>query len=89
MDTTLIGYSTKQFILEHFPSSRRRPLGDSDPLLESGVIDSMGVLDLVAFIEREFNVTVDDEELIPENFQNIARIAAYVEKKQKQNGGCT
>jgi len=53
-----------------------------DPLLESGVIDSLGVLDLVAFIETEFKVIVDDEDLIPENFQSIARIACYVEKKR-------
>jgi acyl carrier protein len=82
MDNTPISHSTKRFILEHFPSSRRRVLDDKDPLLESGVIDSLGVLDLVAFIETEFKVTVDDEELTPENFQSIARIAAYVEKKR-------
>jgi acyl carrier protein len=84
--TTAISNSTRQFILEHFPSSRRRRLDDTDPLLESGVIDSLGVLDLVAFIESEFKITVDDEELLPENFQNISRIAAYVGKKQNQNG---
>ena len=82
MDNTPISDSMKQFILEHFPSSRRRSLNDTDPLLESGLIDSMGVLDLVAFIESEFKVIVDDEELIPDNFQNIARIAAFVEKKR-------
>lgn len=84
--TTTISNSTRQFILEHFPSSRRGRLDDTDPLLESGVIDSLGVLDLVAFIESEFTITVDDEELLPENFQDIARIAAYVERKQKHNG---
>jgi acyl carrier protein len=82
MDNTPIRHSTKRFILEHFPASRRRSLDDTDPLLESGVIDSTGVLDLVTFIETEFKVTVDDEELTPENFQSIAKIAAYVEKKQ-------
>lgn len=82
MNNTPISHSMKQFILDQFPSSRRRSLEDTDPLLESGLIDSMGVLDLVAFIETEFKVTVDDEELIPDNFQNIARIAAFVEKKR-------
>jgi acyl carrier protein len=82
MDNTPISHSMKRFILEHFPSSRRRTLENTDPLLESGLIDSMGVLDLVAFIEAEFKVTVDDEELTPDNFQNIARIAAFVEKKR-------
>jgi acyl carrier protein len=84
----IITHSTKQFILDHFPSSRRQVLKDTDSLLENGVIDSMGVLDLVEFIETQFNVTVDDEDLVPENFQNIARIAAYVEKKRNATFNC-
>jgi acyl carrier protein len=74
----------RQFILEHFPSSRRRSLDDTDPLLESGIIDSLGVLDLVDFIEVKFAVVVADDELVPENFQNIARIAAYIESKRQE-----
>jgi acyl carrier protein len=81
MQDAAISHSTRQFILNHFPSSRRRALDDSSALLESGVIDSLGVLDLVAFIEAEFKVTVDDEDLTPENFQNIGRITAFIQKK--------
>jgi acyl carrier protein len=74
----------RQFILEHFPSSLRRSLDDTDPLLESGIIDSLGVLDLVDFIEGKFAVVVADDELVPENFQNIAKIAAYIQNKRQE-----
>jgi acyl carrier protein len=81
MDNTQINVFVRQFIQGHFPSARRQPLGDTDPLIESGIIDSMGVLDVVAFIESEFKVTIEDEELIPDNFRSIAQMAAYIEKK--------
>jgi acyl carrier protein len=71
----------RKFILEKFPLARKQQIKDSDPLLESGVLDSLGVLDLVSFVEQEFSVHVADEELVPENFQTIDRIAAFVESK--------
>jgi acyl carrier protein len=71
----------RKFILDKFPLARKQQIKDSDPLLESGVLDSLGVLDLVSFVEQEFSVHVADEELVPENFQTIDRIAAFVESK--------
>ena len=68
-------------MLSHFPSARRRSLDNDDPLIENGIIDSMGVLDVVAFIESQYGISVLDEELIPENFQSIGRLAAYVNAK--------
>lgn len=81
-DNLQISVSMKQFIIEHFPLARRKELTDADHLIESGVIDSMGVLDLVAFIESEFNVRVEDEDLTPENFQSIARITLFIQGKR-------
>jgi acyl carrier protein len=71
----------RKFILDKFPLARKQGIQDSDPLLESGVLDSLGVLDLVSFVEQEYSVHVADDELTPENFQNIDRIAAFVESK--------
>jgi acyl carrier protein len=76
-----INSALRQFVLDHFPSARRRPLADTEPLLESGIIDSLGILDVVAFIEAEFKFTVDDEELTPENFRTITNMCGYVSKK--------
>jgi acyl carrier protein len=76
----------REFILKKFPLARKHQLKDSDALLESGILDSLGVLDLVHFIEQEFSIAVADEELVPENFQTIDRIAAFVGSKVPFNG---
>jgi acyl carrier protein len=71
----------RKFILEKFPLARKQRVKDSDALLETGILDSLGVLDLVNFVEQEFSIGVSDDELVPENFQTIDRIAAFVESK--------
>jgi acyl carrier protein len=71
----------RKFVLDKYPLARKQQIKDSDPLLESGVLDSLGVLDLVSFVEQEFSVHVADDELVPENFQTIDRIAAFIESK--------
>ena len=54
---------------------------DEESLLERGVIDSTGVMEIIQFIEREFGVQVSDEEIVPENLESIARIDAFVGRK--------
>lgn len=71
----------KEFILDHFPLARKRGLRVTDQLLESGVVDSLGVIDLVTFMEQEFSIIIVDEELVPENFQTIEQLAAFVRSK--------
>jgi acyl carrier protein len=57
----------------------RERLTDDHPLLTSGVIDSLGLIRLVGFLESEFGIRVDDRELVPSNFGTIASIAAFIE----------
>jgi acyl carrier protein len=76
-----INTDVREFILKKFPLARKRQVRDSDALLEGGLLDSQGVLEVVAFIEQRFSINVEDEELTPENFQNIDRIAAFVQSK--------
>jgi acyl carrier protein len=71
----------RQFILEKFPLARKQQLRDSDALLESGILDSLGVLDLVSFLEQQFSIVVADDELVPENFQTVERIVTFVESR--------
>jgi len=71
----------RKFIDDHFPSARRTKLGNQHALLENGIVDSLGVLDLVSFMEETFAITVMDEELLPENFQTIERLTKFVETK--------
>src|SRR5208337_397847 len=73
----------RDFVLQKFPLARKRKVANNDNLLESGIIDSLGVLDLVAFLQQEFAVAVADEDLTPENFQNIECMARFVERGVK------
>ena len=57
---------------------------NDQPLLESGIIDSVGLLHLITFIEERFNIQIPDEEVIPENFENLNKIASLIKKKQQQ-----
>jgi acyl carrier protein len=77
----------REFVLQKFPLARKRKVTNHDNLLESGVIDSLGVLDLVNFLEQEFSVAVADEDLTPENFQSIERMAQFVERSLEPQPG--
>lgn len=57
-------------------------LADTDSLLENGIMDSTGILELVAFLESEFEIQMSDADIVPENLDSVAAIAAYLERKQ-------
>ena len=59
-------------------------LGSEDSFLEKGLIDSTGVLEVVMFLEERFGIKVQDEELVPDNLDSLARIARFVEHKVQQ-----
>jgi len=69
------------FIFEKFPVARKRRVADDTRLLESGVVDSLGILDVVAFLERTFRIKIHDEELLPENFGSIHDLSVFVSRK--------
>jgi acyl carrier protein len=71
----------RNFILENFMLENPEDLVDDESMLEKGIIDSTGVLELVAFIESTFEIKVEDEELIPENLDSIKNIVSFLEKK--------
>lgn len=75
----------RDFVMGKFPLARKRGIKDADPLLESGLVDSMGVLEIVGFLESEFGFQVSDDELTPENFKNIERLTAFVAERQKKD----
>ena len=77
----------KEFIVARFPSARNRSLQPTDKLLENGILDSLGVLDLVTYIEEAFNICVDDDDLSPENFKTIGCVAAFVRQKRIEPHG--
>ena len=71
----------KTFITENFLFGNANGLNDDTSFLEEGIIDSTGVLELVTYLEEEFSIKIEDEELIPENLDSINNITAYLEKK--------
>lgn len=71
----------KDFIIENFLFGNADGLQDDTSFLEEGIIDSTGVLELVTFLEEEFNIKVEDEELIPENLDSINHVTAFLQKK--------
>jgi len=54
---------------------------DDASFLEEGIVDSQGVMELVMFVEDEFKVTVDDEDITPDNFDSVSLLTAYVKHK--------
>lgn len=71
----------RQFITTNFYVPDPSALGDETSLLDQGIIDSTGVLELTAFLESKFGIQVADDELVPENLDSIAALVAYVGRK--------
>jgi len=71
----------RKFIEENFILDGDDNLENEDSLLEKGIIDSTGVLELVAFIEETYQFKIKDEELIPENLDSIKNISEYIQNK--------
>lgn len=76
----------RNFVLEKFPLARTRHIQDRDELLDSGIVDSLGILDLVAFLESDFGLSITDEDLMPENFRSIESMVCFAQRKQRAGG---
>ncbi len=72
----------RTFVVENFLFGDAGQLEDNTSFLEEGVIDSMGVLELVDFLDKEFQVSIADEELLPENLDSINNIAVFLLTKR-------
>nr|HDN00773.1 acyl carrier protein [Deltaproteobacteria bacterium] len=78
-----VQHEIRQFIIDNFLMGQDSDdLKDDSSFLEEGVIDSTGVLELVGFLEENYNIKVEDEELIPENLDSIKNICAYIKLKR-------
>ena len=77
-----VGDEVRSFILSELAPRRGVTAFDDDhDLLASGIIDSLGVTELVAFLEERFRVTIDSEEIVPENFRSVSGIEAFLGRK--------
>ena len=71
----------REFILKNLYYAEDRPIADEDSFLETGIVDSMGVMELVAFIQSEFGLEPAPDEIVVENFGSIRNLAGYVRRK--------
>ena len=72
----------RKFLIENFLFEEDENVTNDTSFLENGILDSTGVLELIAFLEETYGIEVEDEEVIPENLDSIANVAQYIQKKQ-------
>ena len=76
----------KAFIIDNFMFGSGNGLSDNTSLLNEGIMDSTGALELITFLEETFQIDVEDEEMIPENLDSIDNVVAYLARKGLQAG---
>lgn len=75
--------TVRDFIADNFLfRAENEALGDDQSLLDSGIVDSTGVLEIIAFLEQTYEISIADSEIVPENLDSVGRIADYVERKR-------
>jgi acyl carrier protein len=82
----LIG-EVREFLRENFILDESVPLADDTSFMESHILDSTGFIELITFIEERYGVQVGDEEMLPENFDSLRNIEAYLARKRAPAAG--
>jgi acyl carrier protein len=78
-----IRHTVREFIVENFLFGDREYLfKDSESFIESGIIDSTGILELIEFLEATYNIQIQDDELLPENLDSLENVEAFIHKKR-------
>lgn len=72
----------RQFIVDRFLFGDDKQLSEDQSLLEAGIVDSTGILEIVAHLEGNYGIKVGNDELVPENLDTIANISAFLRKKK-------
>jgi acyl carrier protein len=86
MDQTTIERDIREFLAQNFPlADEGAELGGGDSLIEAGVIDSTGVLELIEYLESNYDIQISDEEVLPDNLDSIDRIGRFVSSKLDGN----
>jgi acyl carrier protein len=78
VETVINEYISREFVQD----PALLPLADEAPLLDSGILDSLSLLRLVVFLEERFGITMDDADLLPENFASVDAICAYLRTRE-------
>ena len=73
--------TVQEFVVENFLFGDRESLKEDSSFLESGIVDSTGILELIAFLEETYDIVIEDEELIPENLDSVLSVSQFLERK--------
>lgn len=79
VDSIVVMTSLRQWIRDHVSGNRAIP--DDYPLIENGLLTSLDTLELILFLEQEFGIKVDDEDVTEENFRSVRAIAGLVSRR--------
>ena len=71
----------RKFIVDNFLFGDKNGFADTDSFLEKGIIDSTGMLEVVTFVQQRHGITIEDEELIPDNLDSVARLSTFIQRK--------
>lgn len=74
-------HEIRKFVIENYLFGEEGNLSNSDSFMESGIIDSTGILELVRFLEATYHMKIADEELIPDNLDSINKIVTFLQAK--------
>lgn len=72
----------REFVISNFLFGNAKELHDDKSFLESGIVDSTGMLELIMFLESTYGVKVEPEEMVPENLDSVNRLVKFLEQKQ-------
>ena len=77
----------RQFIIDNFlfgESSGRFAFSNDDSFQERGIVDSTGILELVCHLQDKYAIVIDDEEIVPDNLDSVAKIVGFVDRKRRE-----
>lgn len=84
MDTVKIKEKIRSFIVETFLlGDTETVFTDENSFLENGIIDSTGILELITFVEENFSLSIDEEEMIPDNLDSLDNLSGFILNKTK------
>lgn len=82
MKTETLKTQVRQYVMDNFLMGSAPPaLGDDESFMGSHVVDSVGVLELIAFLEQTFGIKVEDDEMVPDNLDSLNGVGRYLERK--------
>lgn len=73
----------REFVVENFLFGDDAGLKDTSSFLEEGIVDSTGIMQLVSFIQEQYLIAIEDEELTPENLDSIQKVVNFIQEKRR------